>query len=144
MAPLTAAFWQSAPRSVTYLCRPEHFRMFVFSIQTCRLSSMWERAGGSDPQLWILRLTSPTSLPLNDVRFLNATTGWIAETRACSARQTAVRRKLPERQRSKAVFFIDATKGWVCGNDGFIAHSTNGGRSWTPQAGDWPDKLSDI
>ncbi|MBL0060727.1 MAG: T9SS type A sorting domain-containing protein [bacterium] len=102
-------------------------------------------SGGGDTTTWS-ELTSPTSLPLNDVRFLDANTGWIAGNqgvlRTTNGGDSWQLVGTPEDL--EAVFFISATEGWVCGNDGYIAHSTNGGQSWTPQTSGAPDKLRDI
>lgn len=42
------------------------------------------------------------------------------------------------------VFFINSTIGWVCGKNGYIAKSTDGGTSWTAQVSNAPDHLFSI
>jgi photosystem II stability/assembly factor-like uncharacterized protein/plastocyanin len=101
--------------------------------------------GGTGDTSWV-ELDSPTALPLNDVRFWNSQIGWIAGDvgvlRTTDGGESWQLASTPEDL--EAVFFISETEGWVCGNDGYIAHSTNGGQTWTPQTSGAGDKLRDI
>ncbi|MCB9357888.1 MAG: T9SS type A sorting domain-containing protein [Calditrichaeota bacterium] len=101
--------------------------------------------GQSSDTSWV-ELDSPTSLPLLDVRFWNADIGWIAGEQGIlrttnggdSWQLTATS------DDAEALYFVSATEGWACGNDGMILHTTNGGQSWTPQNSGVADKLRDI
>ncbi len=102
-----------------------------------------EPSGGDT--IWT-ELTSPTSLPLLDIRFWDSDLGWIAGQAGLlrttnggdswTLFQTA--------DDAEAVFFISESEGWACGNDGMILHSTNGGVGWSPQNSGVGEKLRDI
>lgn len=102
-------------------------------------------SGGGGDTTWV-ELDSPTALPLMDVRFINPTTGWIASEqgvlRTTDGGENWELVGTPEDV--EAVFFINENEGWICGNDGYIAHSTNGGQTWAPQSSGAGDKLRDI
>lgn len=101
-------------------------------------------SGGGDTS-WVEQ-TSPTSLPLMDVRFIDAQRGWIAGKqgmlRTTNGGETWTLTSTPEDL--EAVYFINANEGWACGNDGYLIHTTNGGQSWSPQTSGAGDKLRDI
>lgn len=40
----------------------------------------------------------------------------------------------PTGQKLNDIFFVDELKGWACGDDGTILHTTNGGAQWTLQS----------
>ena len=101
--------------------------------------------GVSSESEWV-ELESPTSLPLNDVRFWDENLGWaggeqgVLRTTNGGESWTMVGTS----DDVEAVFFASECVGWACGNDGMIVHSTNGGQSWTPQVSGFGDKLRDI
>lgn len=101
-------------------------------------------SGGGDSS-WV-ELPSPTTLPLNDVRFWNAELGWAAGDqgilRTTNGGESWSLNPTPEDMES--VYFINASEGWACGNDGYMIHSTNGGQSWTAQTTNAGDKLRDV
>lgn len=94
---------------------------------------------------WV-ELPSPTSLPLNDVRFWNENLGWAAGDqglfRTTDGGETWLMSSSGEDM--EAVYFVSETEGWASGNDGLIVHSTNGGESWQPQTSGVAEKLRDI
>ncbi len=91
-------------------------------------------------------LTSPTSQPLTDARFWSADIGWmsgeqgVARTTDGGANWSMV--NTPDD--AEAVYFISANEGWLCGNNGMLRHSTDGGAQWTAQTSNVFDKLRDI
>jgi len=89
---------------------------------------------------------SPTSLPLMDVRFVDAQHGFIAGEqgmlRTTNGGDSWSLFSTPDDL--EAVYFINANEGWACGNDGYMIHTTNGGQSWTPQTTNAGDKLRDV
>ncbi|MBI5058863.1 T9SS type A sorting domain-containing protein [candidate division KSB1 bacterium] len=101
-------------------------------------------AGGGDTT-WTEQ-TSPTTFPLNDIRFWDESIGWIAADagvlRTTNGGQNWT--LVPTSDDCEAVYFVSATEGWACGNDGMMLHSTNGGVSWTSQTSGAPDKLRDV
>lgn len=44
----------------------------------------------------------------------------------------------------KDVFFINATTGWICGQNGYMIKTTNGGATWTAQISNSPDHLFSV
>lgn len=100
--------------------------------------------GGGNPA-WS-ELNSPTALPLNDVRFFDENLGWAAGDagvlRTTDGGQSWSISPLPDD--AEAVFFVTEADGWVCGNDGMIMRSTNGGLNWNAQNSGVGEKLRDI
>lgn len=101
--------------------------------------------GQSTDTSWV-ELTSPTTLPLADVRFWDANIGWIAGEQGILRTTNGGDswQLVGTSDDAEAVFFVSATEGWACGNDGMILRTTNGGQSWTPQNSGVGDKLRDI
>lgn len=101
-------------------------------------------SGGGDSS-WV-ELLSPTTLPLNDVRFINAQIGWAAGDqgilRTTNGGDFWTLTNTPEDV--EAVYFINESEGWACGNDGYMVHTTNGGESWTPQTSGVGEKIRDV
>ncbi len=101
--------------------------------------------GGGGDTVWT-ELNSPTTLPLNDVRFWDENLGWAGGDQGI-LRTTDGGDSWTLTGTSddvEAVFFASATEGWVCGNDGMLLHSANGGQSWSPQNSGAGDKIRDI
>lgn len=102
------------------------------------------QSGGSDTT-WH-ELPSPTALPLNDIRFVSDELGWIAGDqgilRTTDGGDHWALAVTPEDM--EAVYFINATEGWACGNNGAVLHSTNGGQNWSAQVSGEVEKLRDI
>lgn len=47
-------------------------------------------------------------------------------------------------ERLNAVYFIDASQGWIVGSNGTILHTRNGGATWTAQLSGTAQDLSDV
>ena len=88
-------------------------------------------------------------------RILNAsflarrrTVGLLAHSGRCSTPPMAGqhgRRKTPGTDSNlHGVHFLDAMTGWISGQEGFIAHTTDGGVTWTQQETDAYDNFYDI
>lgn len=125
----------SATSSVSYVCQ-YHSSM----------TGLLQVGSGSNTDTTWVEQNSPTSLPLLDVRFWDANTGWIAGEqgvlRTTNGGDTWTLTGTSDD--CEAVHFVSPTEGWVCGNDGMILHTTNGGQSWTPQSSGVGEKLRDI
>jgi photosystem II stability/assembly factor-like uncharacterized protein len=85
-------------------------------------------------------------MPLNDIRFWDADLGW-------AAGDDGVYRTLNGGENwslfstnddVEAVYFISQTEGWLCGNDGMLMHTTDGGASWQNQSSGVGEKLRDL
>ncbi len=125
----------TATSNVAYVCQYHSEMTGVINIGS----------GGNTDTAWVEQ-DSPTSLPLLDVRFWDANTGWIAGEqgvlRTTNGGETWTLTATSDD--CEAVSFISATEGWVCGNDGMILHTTNGGQNWSPQTSGVGEKLRDI
>ncbi|MBK6765629.1 MAG: T9SS type A sorting domain-containing protein [bacterium] len=121
--------------SVAYVC-----------LYHSEMTGLIQIGSGSNTDTTWVEQNSPTSLPLADVRFWDANTGWIAGEqgvlRTTNGGDTWTQTGTADD--CEAVYFVSATEGWVCGNNGMILHTSNGGLSWTPQASGVGDKLRDI
>jgi photosystem II stability/assembly factor-like uncharacterized protein len=53
-------------------------------------------------------------------------------------------RRGPAGKDLNAVYFADAKRGWIAGDDGFLSRTEDGGRSWSPQAVGTTDAINDI
>ena len=85
---------------------------------------------------------TPDERGFRDVFFANATTGWIVgfeiyQTTDGGAHWTRQWESGGETLLD-AVSFADAKNGWATGYGGVVLHTTNGGRTWTPQSADEP------
>jgi photosystem II stability/assembly factor-like uncharacterized protein len=43
-----------------------------------------------------------------------------------------------------AIFFADSKRGWIAGDDGFVSHTEDGGRTWVRQSVQATDSINDI
>ncbi|HVA97277.1 MAG TPA: YCF48-related protein [Bacteroidia bacterium] len=82
---------------------------------------------------------------LNDVFFINATTGWICgqngyiiKTTNGGATWTQEVSNSPDHLFS--IHFADANNGWAVGPNGVIVHTVNGGTTWTLQTSPIPSQ----
>ena len=81
---------------------------------------------------------TPDGRGFRDVYFADASTGWIVgfeiyKTTDGGAHWTRQWESGGE-SLLDAVSFADARNGWATGYDGLVLHTTNGGRTWTPQS----------
>jgi photosystem II stability/assembly factor-like uncharacterized protein len=53
-------------------------------------------------------------------------------------------RRGPAGKDLNAVYFVDAKRGWIAGDDGFLSRTEDGGHSWSPQAVGTTDAINDI
>ena len=58
--------------------------------------------------------------------------GWVAVQRGLSGKDL------------NTVYFVDSKRGWVAGDDGFILHTEDGGRTWAQQIIATTDGINDI
>lgn len=91
-------------------------------------------------------LNSSNTQPLNDIRFWDADLGWAAGE-AGVMRTTDGGANWTTYQTAddvEAVYFVSESAGWLCGNDGMIMHSSDGGITWQSQTSGVSEKLRDI
>ena len=92
------------------------------------------------------------------IQFIDEKTGWVAGIRVFpdTKTQKSVIQKTKDGARTwvhqeigrddilEDIFFIDASTGWVVGENGLILHTKNGGDEWTPQTSGTEEKLNSI
>lgn len=98
------------------------------------LGAIWGTTDGG--ATWNPRL-SPISDDLNGIFFYNASIGWIvAGTKVLKSLDGGVTWNIiysgfPKSMSS--IYFVDANTGWVCGQNGYIFKTLDGGANWTEQ-----------
>jgi len=98
--------------------------------KTCNCGETWEfpSAWGNTQGRW------------KSVCFVNNTTGWLAGYTGSAGKiyktTSGINNFTFQAQFPKAIYsscFIDENIGWVCGKDGYMSRTSDGGESWTDQ-----------
>src|ERR1044072_2413137 len=53
-------------------------------------------------------------------------------------------RRGPAGRDLNAIYFADAKRGWIAGDDGFLSRTDDGGRSWSAQTVGTSDAINDV
>ena len=87
---------------------------------------------------WSTQVVSGTYTGLNDIFFINSTTGWVVGDNGTilyttNGGETWTPQTSNTTYSLNSVYFIDADTGWVAGYQGVIINTTDGGATWNTQ-----------
>ncbi len=82
--------------------------------------------------LWLLCLLSLPAICVGGAMITAAQDGWVAERRGQAGRDL------------NTIYFVDSKRGWAAGDDGFVLHTEDGGRTWAQQVTGATDSINDI
>lgn len=95
---------------------------------------------------WSSSNVGPVTGSITDLFFLDADHGWAVGPSDIVRLDAGTWKRVanPTGFSLQSVFFINPQEGWACGTDGGIAHSTDGGATWTVEESGTTTTLRDI